>query len=237
MKVHNMLNPNPLNGTEEEKDTPEVLETPQDPAPNPEPERPEPPSQPPAPDYEKKFSESSRENQILQSQLRDKDARIEQLTKQNTPTDSELRESFPEWDQMLPHEQRAARKQLALERSNAALQHELAEIKARQAWDKDLKNAVKAYPGLKGREDDFEKFVMKPTHRTTPIEVLAKAFSADATPETPDPQTPRPGPQRGSGGPKTLEKGPKWTANQQLEIQRNDPKKYREMLLAGEFDD
>jgi hypothetical protein len=236
-----MSDPNMPTSPEETPENPAPT-TNQDPVvgePAPAPEQPEAPETRPEDtvDYWKnRHAESSRENQVILGREKEKDARIEQLTKQHPPTDTELREAFPEWEQMLPHEQRLAKENLALRRSLSGVGNDLAEVKARQAWDSDLKKATKAFPTLKGKEDDFEAFVMKPAHRTTPIEVLAKAFLSDTPPPPAAPVQGRPGVQRGNAGPKDLPSTKKMTAIEAGELRKSNFAEYKRQLDAGNID-
>lgn len=106
----------PPEGTEEqEQTTPQAgqeQETPETPTgevvetPNPEPTSeqtppdPQQPEQPAAPDYKQKFIESGRESILNAERVTAANARIEQLTKTDTPTDEAMRQLYPEWDQL-----------------------------------------------------------------------------------------------------------------------------------------
>lgn len=194
----------------------------------------------PDPDYRTKFSESTRENQILREQLKDKDIQIQSLTKQHNPTEAELREANPDWDDLLPAEKRLARENLSMRKALGQTQAQIAELAADRKWEKDLRTAVKKYSKLKGREEEFEQFVFKPTHQGVAIDILAKAFLLDAgeSPPAPPPTGGNPPPtgERGSGGPPPSSAKSKWTAAEVLVLQNSDPRKYRELLLKGEFE-
>src|SRR4051812_39958549 len=62
------------------------------------------------------YGASSREAQLLVEQIKQKDAQIEKLTASHDPTDSELRNAYPDWDSMLPTEQRLARENFSLKK-------------------------------------------------------------------------------------------------------------------------
>jgi hypothetical protein len=44
-------------------------------------------------------------------------------------------------------------------------------MEAERLWQKDLASVKRFYPDL---EDGFDAFALKPSHRTTPIDILAK---------------------------------------------------------------
>ena len=224
-----MEDPNPTPGTDEEEVLPPVT-----PAPDPvEPESALAP-QPPV-DYEKKFKESSREAQILASQLDEERKRNKPLT--TDPTEQELRALYPEWDTFTASDKAFAKENLTLKRTAEANAREIAEIRAEKAWEKDLANAVKTFPALKGKEDDFEKFVMKPTHKGTPIETLARAFLNDPTkpvePAKPADPPPKGGMERPGGGPQHAPK-PKLLTGDELKVLREtDNKAYMAYIKAN----
>jgi hypothetical protein len=217
----------PPDGTEEEKDTPEIIPAPAAPT----------PAAPviEEPDYKKKFTESAREAQILASQLEAERARNQSLTPKD-PTEEELRGIYPDWDLMSATEKTFAKRTLATEQISKQALRENAEMRAAQAWEKDLKKATKTYPDLKGREDEFEAFVFKPTHKGVSIEVLAKAFLHDAT-KTVDTPAPAPAPspaptpmERGGTGRQDPVKPTKLTAEELGALRKSDYKAYKEYI-------
>src|SRR5258708_3373860 len=104
----------PPDGTEEELVTP-----PAPPAPDPTPVDP-PPAAPAPVDYEEKFKQSAREAQILATQLEEERKRTKSLTTPKDPTEQELRDLYPEWDNFLPSEKQFAKRNLILQRSTDA---------------------------------------------------------------------------------------------------------------------
>jgi hypothetical protein len=184
------------------------------------------------------YANSTKEAQILIEKNKQSEARVKELTTQYTPTEQELRAAFPEWDNLLPHEKRLATENLGLKRSIAAQQNTLAELQADRMWEKDLKKAVKAFPALSGREDEFEQFVMKPSHRGVPVETLAKSFLFDpkAPEATPPAPTPRTGPERGSGGPKADPTPKKITPEEAKVLRETNYPEYKRQLELGNID-
>jgi len=220
----------PLDGTEEEKVTPQ---TDSEPA--------APPVAPPAPpiDYEEKFKQSSREAQVLAEQLeQEKQRKSKPLT--IDPTEQELRDLYPDWDTFLPSEKLFAKKNLTLERTVLATNQSVAAMQAEQAWQKDFKNVVKAFPQMAGREEEFEKFVFKPTHRGVSVEALAKAFLYDATkdmPPTPPTPPPQGGLERGGTGPQEPPKQKGLTAAELGALRNNDYPAWQRYIASHDIPD
>src|ERR1039458_6047824 len=94
----------------------------------------------PAIDYEKKFSDSTRENQILLAKLGEQDKAKQELTKE--PTDSDLRTAFPEWDLMSDTEKRLATRTLRAERIGGNAAQQVQEINADRSWNTSIELAV-----------------------------------------------------------------------------------------------
>lgn len=232
MKMTDNNMPSPDEG-KPEIETPTPNEEQGTPSPNPE-SAPSVEPTPNEPDYKTSYGESTRENQLLREQLRLRDERIAELTKPHNPTEQELREEFPEWDTMLPHEKRLATSNLAMRREIKASKETQAKLLAEKQWEKDLKTVTKKFPQLKGREDEFETFVFKPTHQGVPVETLAKSFLFD-TSTPPAPKAPTG--ERGSGGPKPENVGPKKYTSEELSFYRkNDYKKYLEIVKSGNYE-
>ena len=228
-----MTNPNPTPGTDIEPVTPAAPE----PQPTPTPQTPPPPAPPAEPDYKTKFTESARENEVLRGKLADLEKRNKPLT--TDPTEQELREMYPGWDDLDENAKRFARnnlKQIRLGEYNAK---EIADMRAEQAWQSDLKNVVKTFPDLKGHEAEFEEFVFKPTRRGVPIPDLARAFLYDVNKATPPtPPTPPPAPEGGlePGGTGRIErpKAKELTAAELETLRKTDNKAYLEYVKTHE---
>lgn len=187
--------------------------------------------------WKKRHAESTREAQILLEKNKQSDARIAELTKPHSPTDSELRQEYPEWDSMLPHEKKLATDNLAMKRELTATKSTTAQILAEKAWEKDLKTTLKKFPGLKGKEEEFEAFVFKPTHQGVSVEVLAKSFLFDtSTPPAPTPKAAPTG-ERSSGGTPPGPAKKKYSAEQMRDLRKSDYRKYKEIVDSGEYEE
>jgi hypothetical protein len=195
------------------------------------------PATPPAgPTAEEKFAASTRENQILTARLaafEDEKARRE-LT--NTPTDSDLKAAFPEWEYMSATEQRLARESFTARRTSEVLLAKENEREADTRWNTDLELSAAKYPSLLGKEQQFKQFANKKQYRGTPIEVLVNAFlhtASTATPSTPTPAAP--GLEPGTGGPKTPEKPKLLTAADLKTLRETDSAAYRKYIAEHDM--
>jgi hypothetical protein len=192
---------------------------------------PAPPSDPTPPiNYEEKFSESTRENQIISARNKELEGRIRELT--NQPTDSELRAAFPDWEFMDENAKRSSRMAFEAKRATEKLQLEREQERAEQTWNRDLEAAITAHPELDGKEREFKEFASQTTHKGAPMQVLVDAFlhKIGSVPPNPNPLTPRQGLEPGSGGPRGPEK-PKVLSGEELKLLRKtDEKAYVEYI-------
>ncbi len=164
---------------------------------------------PPAIDYEKKFKESSKENQVLAAKLAAEEKARQELTKE--PTDSELRTAFPEWEQMSETEKTLARRTLNSERVSQSALATASKFQQEREWATSLELAA-TDPALQGKEDAFKKYASKPQYRNVPTDVLVSAFLGTLTPASRP--TPAPALLAGNGGPRETPKPKTITADE-----------------------
>jgi hypothetical protein len=204
-------------------------------------EPPQPPEKPQVepeePPYKQKFRESARENQIAQERLRQKDARITQLTTIETPTEEELRRAYPFWDELEEIAKDAYRRLYLTENRTRKLENTVLDLIEEKEWERDFARLVSSNPKLKGREEEFKRYAYKPSHKTVPLNTLVKAFFY----EFPEPQAhspkPKPGLERGSGGPKSLPKPKKIPLEEAKKIRETDYRKYLELVKSGQIEE
>jgi hypothetical protein len=201
------------------------------------------PSQPPVEDLKKKLSASARENSILREQIKNLNSKIGYFTKEEAPTDAELKNLYPNWDEMGPLEKELASKNVILERRLNKVSSEVSRIAEERKWNEELDNFFErneitdSYPELKGKEKEFRIFALKPTHKGVNLDVLARAFLYGA-PEAP--REPKKGSliERGSGGPKTPQKPKKGYTSEELSLLRKtDYKKWKEVVEKGQIEE
>ena len=197
---------------------------------------------PPLVDYKKKFSESAKENSILREQIQNLNRKIGSFTKEEVPTEAELKNHFPQWDEMGLLEKELAIKNIILERRLNGISLKVSQIEEDFKWNQELDKFLErneltdSYPELKNREKEFRKFVSKPTHRGVSFDVLARAFLYGSSMKQ---EKPKEGSlvERGSGGEKVPQKPKKGYTPEELALLRaKDPKKYREVVEKGLID-
>lgn len=186
------------------------------------------------------YGASTREAQLLVEKIKQKDAQIEQLTKPHDPTDAELMAAYPDWDSMMPSEQRLARELMIERRARAGLQQTTAEIQAEVRWAKDVKKLVKQpeFSGLKDRLDEFEEYVFTPRHKGIALDVLAKSFLFGSTPPpTPAPAAPAaPTAERGTPNANPPATKKKLTAAEGAALRKNNFEEWRTQVKLGNIE-
>jgi hypothetical protein len=199
------------------------------------------PQTPAAPDYETKFKESAKEGILQHERVKLRDARIEQLTKTENPTDEELRAKYPWWDNAEVDEATRAfyRNDLIKEKRLARTENialTLSEkLEYNEKLDDFIEDPAEEFKGLKGKEMEFKRFAKRKENIGIPIDKLAKAFLFDVKDELPKNHkpTPKPGLETGQGGPKTIEKAQALTPEQEMELMTKDPGRYAELVRKG----
>jgi hypothetical protein len=244
----------PPEGTEPESVTsqdaePETPQAPVDevvelnPSPDPAPTEQTPPApQPTPPGFvpKDKFVASGRESILNAERVKAANAQIEQLTKQDTPTDEAMRKLYPEWDQLDEYNKRVLIRQEALAMQTANTQAKQLEIEARQKLEDQLDDVVdnsEFAPKLKGKEMEFKRFARNPKNRGIAAETLAKAFLFDAEDETPVPTPMAEALPAGSGGPRGDLKPKKISIEEARKIRETDYKRYVELVKTGQIEE
>lgn len=235
----------PEEGTEQEQVTPQAdpePETPETPSEEtPETPATEQPSPEPAPDpYKDKFKESAREGILLNERVKVRDARIESLTKQDTPTDEAMRKVYSDWDTFNDVTKQAYIKIEAQNMRQARIEAQQADILDRQKLEDQLDDVIENSefaPKLAGKEAEFKRFARSPKNRGISADTLARAFLFDAE-ETPVNPTPmKEALPTGSGGPRGPLKPKKISIEEAAEIRKTDYKRYMELVKRGAIED
>jgi hypothetical protein len=243
-------------GTEQEQVTPqagpemEIPQTPSEEVAEPQVEEPQieqpslEPETPAAPDYKQKFVDSQREAILLNERNRVKEAQIETLTKQDTPTDEAMRQLYPEWDGLDEYNKRVLIRTETIAMQNAATRKEQQDILARQRLEDEIEPVMDdpKFSKLKGHESEFKRFALRPANRGLSAEVIAKAFLFDANEEAPPvagdpPPQPREALPTGSGGLRGPIKPKKISLEEAAQIRKTDHKRYNELLDADAFEE
>jgi hypothetical protein len=239
----------PVEGTEQEQVTPQAdpeMETPQTPSEEvetPQEQSSPEPQTPPGYVPKDKFVASAQESILNAERVKVANARIESLTKQDTPTDEAMRQLFPEWDNLDDYNKRVLIRQETIAMQNAATRKEQQDILARQKLEDEVESVLDdpKFSKLKGREAEFKRFALKPANRGLSAEVIAKAFLFDAEDEAPPQPNPQPMPTEalptGSGGPRGPIKPKKISLEEAANIRKTDYKRYIELVKANAIEE
>ena len=188
-------------------------------------------------DYKQKFSESTREAQVLSAKNRKLIDTIEVAANLPDPLEEECKREYPDWEDLTDFEKQVAKDNL-LNKKKFELVHEaVLEAKKVDEWvekvDKYLEEdgLLEKHPELEGREAEFRSFCLKPTRRGVEFEDLISAFLFNIKPEKQHRGSLL---ETGSGGPKEL-KPKELTASEIKRIRETDQKKYRQLIKEGKI--
>lgn len=193
------------------------------------------------PDYKKKFSESTRRNQIVESQNRELQRILGEITKQEPPTDDEMKALIPDWEYLSDREKNTERNVFVLTRDKEQRALEIARFEAEKDTLSKLDTFITNEPRLEGKEDEFYEFVSRPNNQGATAEVLLNAFLFETTPIT-APAIPvdavPPSLERGtpSGNMPPVTTGKTEMSDEEISLLRTtDHKKYMEMVRKGQI--
>lgn len=190
-------------------------------------------------DYKEKFSNSTRENQVILSKNKDLEDRIDKLTNIEDPTKEDLETAYPNYEFMSDSEQELAKSNLKTQKLNLKTQSMLISNETKQAEAEAIRVVYKNNPDLALKQAEFEAYIKKPSHKGASVELLAKAFLTDFAEEIKDAKAPEPKPKQkdsaletGSGGadaPTT----PSVTDDEAEKIRKTDPQRYNQLIKKG----
>lgn len=233
-----------------------VVETPAPEAPAPAPEVPPAPEpaqpvtptateQKPVINYEKKFADSTRRNQIVESQFKELQKVLGDITKQEVPTDDEMQALVPDWDYLSDREKNSERKLIILERRQNHMLATFASISSETEMFNQVEKFASSEPRLVGKETEFYEFVLDPRNKGASLEVLVNAFLFENTPAveetvvTPPPVVEAPPSlERGnpSGNMPAVTTDPTKKTPEELKLLRTtNPRLYNDMVKKGQI--
>ena len=185
-------------------------------------------------DYEKKFGESTTENQRIMeknSKLEEDKAALEAKlavkTASETLSDEELAKKNPDWDVLSDSEKTSIRNS-----------EEIRLMKEKQAWTTDLATVQQwaTAGGYKVDPEAFKAFCYLPENRGSKnVLNLAKAFVHDQKQPAEVPPSPNPGMEPPTGGAAPVDDGV-MTKEKAEQIRMSDPKAYKKLVLSGKLD-
>jgi hypothetical protein len=192
-------------------------------------------------DWKKKFQESQREALALHASVKEKEEKIEELSRPKEISDNELKEKYPEWEEMSEREQKLAREaeNTKIRLTNIEAQNSIYHNEKR--WSQKIDEQVKEwetleqFPRITEKKEEFKRFCQKPTHKNIDLETLAKAFLFEVK-DSPKKKASTPMTMKKDKGNQVPQKK-KWTAEEVMSLRENYPRKYQELVIRGVFDD
>ena len=122
------------------------------------------PKQPKTPPLEERYKASTQEGQVLHLKNEKITKTVLEAKNLPEPTEDELKQSFPEWDDMTPTEQRLAKTSVQSERKFSKVYEAIQEGQKIDEWakkvDEFLLTGVTEFKRLSGNEDEFKSFAM-----------------------------------------------------------------------------
>lgn len=198
----------------------------------------------PEPDYKKKFSESTRNNQIVMSRFVELQKVLGDITRQEVPTDDEMRSLESDWEYMSDREKRDATKLVVLERRQNQIFKTINDIARDSENSRKLDEFIENEPKLKGKEDAFISFATKDSNQGASMETVLKAFlydvEEDIAPPNPAPVATAPtesAPSLERGNPSAgapQDTGRKERSVEELkELRTKNPREYNDLVRKG----
>lgn len=201
-------------------------------------------TQVPAVDYKKKFSESTKRNQIVESQFRELQKVLGDITRQEIPSDEEMIAIDPDWEYRSDFEKNLSIKTIVLEKRQNQILHTIGNITKETELSEKIVTFIESEPKLKGKEESFYDFATSPKNKGASMEVLLGAFlyNAGDTTEVPTPTPPsdeRPpmlnrATPRGGNDPKP-EKDGNYTDEEMKVLRTQNPKQYFKLIRTGKL--
>lgn len=197
-----------------------------------------------APDYQKKFIESTREALVINAKNKQLNKAIEEAGQINDVTDDEVKAEFPEWEEMTATEQKLAKDNLLNKKRFQAISKVSQESKDIDAWNQKVDVFIEDpqtlinNPDLEGKVEKFKIFASKPTRRGIEFSDLVLAFMGDVAKNKPAPKKGQMF-ETGSGGPDIKTKPPtdKISFEQGQVLKDRDYREYVRLLQAGKIAD
>lgn len=193
--------------------------------------------------YKEKFSNSTREAQILYSKNKKTTELLEQASQLPEPTEEELKAVYKDWDVMGDFERQMAKDSLIGKRYREFIANGTKEFKDIDAWVSKVDEFIDdpatlvKIPELEGKQDEFKAFANKPTRRGVDFEDLVSAFLFDASKNV---KLKNKGSmfEQGTGGPndKPSNAPKKLTADQGSALRKQNYRLWLQYSKAGKID-
>lgn len=147
-------------------------------------------------DYKKKFGDSTRRNQIVESQFRELQKVLGDITRQEIPSEEEMKSVDPDWEYRSDFEKNLSIKVVVQERRQNQILSTISNITKESEFADEIVKFIDSNPLLNGKDAEFYDFVTDPKNKGASLELLLGAFLhkegiSSKAPETPqDPSKP-----------------------------------------------
>ena len=192
-------------------------------------------------DYQNKFSESTREAQVLYAKNKKTNEILEKASALPEPTEDELTHQYKDWDVMSDFEKTMAKEAFIGARYRKFISDGTKEFKDIDAWGEgvekftDNPETLIKYPQLEGKTEAFKDFALKPTRRGVDFNDLVAAFSYQVTQDV-KPKSKGAMFEKGTGGhAEVAPKSDKLSPEQGRTLRETNYDKWKEMLRAGKI--
>lgn len=193
-------------------------------------------------DYRKKFGESTRRNQIVESQFKELQKVLGDITRQEIPSDEEMKSVDPDWEYRSDFEKNLSIKVVVQERRQNQILSTIGNITKESELADEIVSFIDKTPELEGKDAEFYNFVTDPKNKGASMEVLLGAFlhKEGITPKAPvapqDPSKPEEkapslnrSTPRGGNPPKEKKEG-QYSDEELKHLRTKDPKKYFKLI-------
>ncbi len=143
------------------------------------------PSEPapsPSPNYKRKFSASSRENQKINAKNRKINQAIDSVKDMPDPTDEEMKAEYDDWDDLSEFEKKMAMESEKNKRFRENISKAREEGKKIEKWSEDVDKflddpqSLIKNPELEGKQEDFRAFANEEKNHSVPMKTLVGSF-------------------------------------------------------------
>lgn len=195
-----------------------------------------------ADEAKKKFSNSSREAQVLGFKEKELAKAQDEADALPEPTDDEMKELYPNWDEIDQLTKDLAKDRVLNKKKNEVISKAREKFKNVQDWNEKVETYIGDpttlvnHPELEGKTDDFKSFASKPSRRGVDFDDLILAFQGEQAKNKPAPKKGKMF-EEGSGGPPVppKPKDDKLSPAEGASLMKTDYKKYVQMLKAGKI--
>lgn len=195
--------------------------------------------------WKQKFTESSREAQILAEREKEAKRKLEEATKPKEITDETMKQKYPDWDNYDDGVKAALKNTVIQEQKINELEKGQSEYLNERKWQGQIdsflaENDETEKIVIKDKEA-FKKYCNKPERKGMNLDILAAAFAyevgttAPAKPEKKKGSMLESGSGAGATGKHKTDKK-EYTAEDAKMLRQNNPKEYERLVRSGKLD-